>query len=141
MSPDQAVRRWLVFGILRVAGAARRLATSSETTYKLLFLPGFEAVRWRFGKWHAWLAAERARKQVPAYRTLLDEHGDPRVRARGLDPDLGVLPVTDKAELRRAVLDRGALPRRRDPTGGRRRRRVVRDERHAVELGARPRTS
>lgn len=96
MSPDQAVRRWLVFGILRVAGAARRLATSSETTYKLLFLPGFEAVRWRFGKWHAWLAAERARKQVPAYRTLLDEHGDPRVRARGLDPDIGILPVTDK---------------------------------------------
>ena len=85
-----------MFGILRVAGAARRLATSSETTYKLLFLPGFEAVRWRFGKWHAWLAAERARRHVPAYRTLLSEHGDPRVRARGLDPDLGVLPVTDK---------------------------------------------
>ena len=96
MSPDQAVRRWLVFGIVRVAGAVRRLATSSETTYKLLFLPGFEAVRWRFGKWHAWVAAERARKQVPAYRTLLDEHGDPRVRARGLDPDIGILPVTDK---------------------------------------------
>lgn len=96
MSSDQTVRRTVVFGILRLAGAARRLATSSETTYKLLFLPGFEAVRWRFGKWHAWLAAERARKSVPAYRTLLAEHGDPRVRARGLDPDLGALPVTDK---------------------------------------------
>ena len=97
MSSDQAVRRWVVFGILRVAGGVRRLATTSETTYKLLFLPGFEKVRWRFGKWHAWLAAERARKHVPAYRMLLSEHGDPRVRARGLDPDLAVLPVTDKA--------------------------------------------
>ena len=96
-SPDQFLRRALVFGILRVAGAGRRLLTSSETTYKLLFLPGFERARWRFGKWHAWLAAEQARRHVPAYRKLLAEHGDPRVRARRLDPDLTILPITDKA--------------------------------------------
>jgi phenylacetate-CoA ligase len=96
-SPDQALRRGLVFAILRVAGLGRRLLTSSETTYRLLFVPGFERARWRFGKWHAWLAVERARRQVPAYRRFLEEHGDPQVRARGLDPDLAVLPVTDKA--------------------------------------------
>jgi phenylacetate-CoA ligase len=96
-SPDQSLRRVLVFAILRIAGAGRWLLTSSETTYRLLFLPGFERARWRFGKWHAWLAVERARRQVPAYAKLLAEHGDPRVEARGLDPDFSVLPVTDKA--------------------------------------------
>lgn len=95
-SPDQALRRTLVFALLRVAGAFRRLLTSSEETYKLLFIPGFEAARWRFGKWHAWLAFERARREVPAYRAFLGESGDPRVVARGLDPDLARIPVTDK---------------------------------------------
>lgn len=95
-SPDQALRRQLVFALLRVAGACRRLLTSSEETYKLLFLPGFEGMRWRFGKWHAWMAFERARRTVPAYRDFLQSHGDPRVRARGVDPDLTAIPVTDK---------------------------------------------
>src|SRR5438094_4271841 len=95
-SPDQALRRRFVFAVLRVAGAFRRLLTSSEQTYKLLFLPGFEGVRWRFGKWHAWMAFERARRSVPAYRDFLAERGDPVVRARGLDPDLTSIPVTDK---------------------------------------------
>ena len=70
-SPDQALRRRFVFAVLRVAGAFRRLLTSSEQTYKLLFLPGFEGVRWRFGKWHAWMAFERARRVIHE----LGEHG------------------------------------------------------------------
>ena len=95
-SLDQALRRRLVFTLLRVAGAIRSLLTTSEQTYKLLFLPGFEGMRWRFGKWHAWLAFEQARKHVPAYRDFLAGHGDPRVRPRGLDPDLTAIPITDK---------------------------------------------
>jgi phenylacetate-CoA ligase len=90
------VRRRLVFGLLAVAGGFRRLLTRSENTYRLLFVPGFEGTRWRFGKWHAWLAFERARRNTPAYREFLAEHGDPRVRVRGLDPDLTSIPVTDK---------------------------------------------
>lgn len=95
-SLDQALRRRLVFALLAVAGVFRRLLTRSEETYRLLFLPGFEGMRWRFGKWRAWLAFERARKSVPAYREFLAANGHPRVRARGLDPDLAVVPVTTK---------------------------------------------
>ena len=94
MSVD--LRRRLVFGLLFVAGNVRRVLTRNEETYKLLFLPGFEGTRWRFGKWHAWLAVERARRSTPAYREFLAEHGDPRVGLRGLDPDLTTIPVTDK---------------------------------------------
>ena len=69
--PDLALRRRLVFALLAVAGAVRRLLTRSEETYKLLFLPGFEGVRWRFGKWRAWHAFHVARREVPAYRDFL----------------------------------------------------------------------
>lgn len=93
---ELALRRRLVFGSLVTAGAVRRLLVSSEATYRLLFVPGFERVRWRLGHWHAWLAYERARRDVPAYRAFLAEQGDPRPRVRGLTPDLSVVPVTDK---------------------------------------------
>jgi phenylacetate-CoA ligase len=114
-SPDQRLQRGLVFAVLRIAGAFRRLLTSSEETYKLLFLPGFEGTRWRFGKWHAWMAYERARRTVPAYRDFLRAHGDPRVHTRRLDPDLSAIPVTDKANYvsRYSIEERcqgGALP-------------------------------
>jgi phenylacetate-CoA ligase len=95
-SVDQALRRRLVFALLAVAGLLRRLLTRSEETYRLLFLRGLEGVRWRFGKWRAWLAFEKARKSVPAYRRFLAEHSDPPVRARWLDPDLTAIPITSK---------------------------------------------
>jgi phenylacetate-CoA ligase len=99
-----------------VAGGLRRVLVSSEATYKLLFLPGFERVRWRLGVWHAWLAYERARRQVPAYRAFLAERGDPRPRVRGLMPELSVVPVTDKdGYVRRYSVEErcrgGAIPR------------------------------
>src|ERR671925_156479 len=90
------LRRRLVFALLGLAGAFRRVLTRSENTYRLLFVPGFEGMRWRFGKWRAWMAFERARRSTPAYREFLAEHGDPRVRVRGLDPDLTTIPMTDK---------------------------------------------
>jgi phenylacetate-CoA ligase len=58
--------------------------------------PGLEPLIWRFGTWRLWLAVERARKRVPAYRRLLSEHGDPRVAVRRLVPDFSTLPITDK---------------------------------------------
>jgi phenylacetate-CoA ligase len=53
-------------------------------------------VLWRIGKWRAWLLFEEARRHVPAYRTVWREHGWPEVQLDGLDPDLSVIPVTDK---------------------------------------------
>ncbi|HEX6700967.1 MAG TPA: hypothetical protein VF101_09580 [Gaiellaceae bacterium] len=95
-SADQFLRRRVVFALLAAARLLRRVLTTSERTYRLLFLPGLEGVRWRFGKWRAWRVYERARRNVPAYREFLAEEGEPQVRARGLDPDLTAIPVTDK---------------------------------------------
>jgi phenylacetate-CoA ligase len=93
---DQWLRRRAVFSTVALAGAVRRGLTASDRTYRLLFLPGFEAARWRFGKWRAWRAYEHARRTTPAYRAFLHAAGDPRVRARRLDPDLTAIPITDK---------------------------------------------
>ncbi|HWD43639.1 MAG TPA: CoF synthetase, partial [Actinomycetota bacterium] len=58
--------------------------------------PGFEPLLWRIGTWRLWLAAEQARKHVPAYQQLLSEHGNPQVRIRRLVPDFSAFPITDK---------------------------------------------
>lgn len=68
------------------------LALRSRHTCALLVAPGLEGLRWRAGRLRAWRAAERARRQVPAYRR--------RLNARGLASGplrLGELPETDKA--------------------------------------------
>jgi len=61
-----------------------------------LLRPGLEPLLWRIGSWRLWLAVEQARKQVPAYRQLMSEHGDPRVPVHRLVPDFSGLPITDK---------------------------------------------
>jgi phenylacetate-CoA ligase len=95
-SPRQRLGRWAIFGALALLRIFRKLISRSDETYKLLFTPGFERFRWRVGRWRAWLALERARREVPAYRAFLAEHGNPRVRLRGLDPDFSAIPPTDK---------------------------------------------
>jgi phenylacetate-CoA ligase len=95
-SPSQTARRRAIFGALALLRIFRKLISRSDETYKLLFTPGFERFRWRVGRWRAWLALERARREVPAYRDFLAGHGNPRVRLDGLDPDFSVVPPTDK---------------------------------------------
>jgi phenylacetate-CoA ligase len=95
-SPSHAARRWAIFGALALLRIFRKAISRSDQTYKLLFTPGFETFRWRVGRWRAWLALERARQEVPAYRAFLAEHGDPRVRLQGLDPQFAPIPPTDK---------------------------------------------
>jgi phenylacetate-CoA ligase len=115
---DQWLRRQAAFSAVVVAGMLRRGLTASDRTYRLLFLPGFEAVRWRFGKWRAWRAYVHARRRVPAYRAFLAEHGDPRVRARGLDPDLTAIPATDKENyVRRYSIEERCTNGRIPPAG------------------------
>jgi phenylacetate-CoA ligase len=63
---------------------------SSEELYKLRFVPGFEALRWRMGEWKAWRAYEVARRRVPAYREFAG--GQPRAFAT----DFSALPEMDK---------------------------------------------
>lgn len=95
-SASVRARRALVFTALRLLRLPRLLAMRREETYKLLFLPGFEGFRWRVGRWRAWLALEKARRSVPAYRAFLAEHGEPQVGLRGFDPDFSAIPPTDK---------------------------------------------
>ena len=95
-SPSHAARRWAIFGTLALLRIFRKAVSRSDETYKLLFTPGFEGFRWRVGRWRAWLALERARREVPAYRRFLAERGGPGVRLSGLDPDFSGVPATDK---------------------------------------------
>ena len=95
-SLSQGIRRGMIFAALAVLRVFRKLVSRSDETYKLLFTPGFEGFRWRVGRWRAWLALERARRDVPAYRAFLAERDAPRVRLNGLDPEFSAVPPTDK---------------------------------------------
>jgi len=110
------LQRRLVFALLAVLRVGRLAALRRESTYRLLLAPGFERARWQLGRWRAWLAFERARKEVPAYRDFLRARGDPRPRARWFLPDFGQTPVTDKDSYvkRYAIEERcrgGRIPR------------------------------
>jgi phenylacetate-CoA ligase len=54
-----------------------------------------EATLTRLGEWRLATAYERARRTVPAYRTLARESGS-RLRWDGWKPDFSAVPVTDK---------------------------------------------
>jgi phenylacetate-CoA ligase len=111
-----SLQRTLVFAALRVLRMLRLAVSRSERTYRLLFLPGLEGARWRIGRWRAWLAFEKARKGVPAYRDFLRDRGDPRPTSRRFSPNLSVVPETDKESyVRRYSIEErcygGRLPR------------------------------
>lgn len=74
----------------------RALLSQSETTYKILFMPGYEESRFRIGNWRAWRAFERARKETPAYKKFLGAHENIRIGVKGLDVDLSSVPIMDK---------------------------------------------
>jgi phenylacetate-coenzyme A ligase PaaK-like adenylate-forming protein len=90
------LKKAAVFGFLLSARGVRRTLVSSPRAARLL-RPGFEGALWRIGKWRVWLLYEDACRTVPAYRTVWQEHGCPRIAVQGLDPDLSVVPITDKA--------------------------------------------
>jgi phenylacetate-CoA ligase len=75
------------FWILRILLSVRGVLSFSDTTYKILFLPGFEDLRWNIGKMKAWKVHVDARKSVPAYKRLLNK----RKPASFED-----IPITDK---------------------------------------------
>src|SRR5262245_43228709 len=88
--------RILGFAVVQIADATRAVLMLAERAHRVIFLPGFEAQRWRFGQWRAWRAFERARRNTPAYRDFLAAHPQARVTLRGIDPDFSLVPPTDK---------------------------------------------
>lgn len=83
-----AVPRLLALPLVALLEALINLLGRSHRTCVLLLAPGFERARWRVGRWRAWRALHRARRQVPAYQRLV----------AGISAtDLDAAPETDKA--------------------------------------------
>jgi phenylacetate-CoA ligase len=89
------MRKFILFSIVRLLRTFRDTASKTETSYKLVFTPGFENTRWQIGKWKAWYLFEQAQKTTPAYKAFINEH-PATVTLKGFDPDLTGIPVTDK---------------------------------------------
>jgi phenylacetate-CoA ligase len=89
------LKRTLIFAFLLSARRLRRWVVGSPRLADLAMRPGYEAILWRVGEWRAWLAFERAREQVPAYRAFVAEHRA-EVVVRGFAPDFSRVPETTK---------------------------------------------
>jgi phenylacetate-CoA ligase len=92
---ETLAKKAFVFSFLYSARGLRRGLVSHPRAGRLL-RPGFESLLWRVGKWRLWLLYEDAAESVPAYQVICREQGFPEVVVDGLDPDLSVIPVTDK---------------------------------------------
>ena len=90
------LKQFLIFSFLRVAKYFRMAMSESESSYNLLFTPGYEGVRWQIGKWKAWQVFESAKENVPAYKDFLHNHGDIKISMPGWDPNLSSIPPMEK---------------------------------------------
>jgi phenylacetate-CoA ligase len=92
------IKQKIVFIITRCLHYFRKFLRLSETSYKLLFTPGFEKVRWQVGKWKAWMIFLHARKNIPAYRDFLKIQNYSRkyIKTTSLNPKLETIPETSK---------------------------------------------
>ena len=91
------MRKFFIFTFLKLAKSFRDLLSTSNTSYLLLFKPGFENLRWKIGMWKAWRVYDLASKNTPAYQKFLKHHKFENVKISGLTPLLSEIPATDKA--------------------------------------------
>lgn len=89
------LQRPIIFFFLWLARGFRSAVMRNETAYKIVFIPGFEELRWRIGKWKAWLVFENAKKTTPAYMHFLRGQ-KATVKLNWWDPDFSQIPPTDK---------------------------------------------
>lgn len=90
------MRKLFVFTLLNSLRSIRNLISHSESTYKVLFIPGL-AFAWRqIGKWKAWQVYELAKRNTPGYRAFLKQNRHSKIKLTGLNPDLTSVPYTDK---------------------------------------------
>jgi phenylacetate-CoA ligase len=85
-----------IFALLYATRHVRRAIVGSPWLAARVLRPGHEDLLRRIGEWRAWLAFERARDRVPAYRAFLAEHGGGDVTVRRWRPDFTGVPVTTK---------------------------------------------
>lgn len=69
--------------------ALKRIVTSRSSSMRLLFIPGFEKLRWRIGKLLVYYNYYRAKRKVPAYRSFLK-------KSEGSARNFFSIPVMDK---------------------------------------------
>lgn len=90
------MRKFFIFTFLKFAKFFRDLISTSNTSYLLLFKPGFESLRWKIGLWKAWRVFDLASKNTPAYQKFLKTNGFTSLKISGLTPILSGIPETDK---------------------------------------------
>ncbi len=75
----------------------RFILTTNKNLAQLLFLPGFEKIRWRIGKIKVYLIYLKAKVKVPAYKQFIQNNQPKKMKFKGLVPNLKLIPETSKS--------------------------------------------
>ncbi len=89
-------RKFFIFTFLRFGKYFRNIISTSNTSYLLLFQPGFESLRWKIGEWKAWRVFDKASKNTPAYQKFLKQSKFKALKISGLTPCISEIPETSK---------------------------------------------
>jgi phenylacetate-CoA ligase len=91
------MRKILTILTVMAHASLRRVLMLSDTTALLLFVPGFENMRWNLGIRKAYVECLRAKRQAPAYKDFVLQHKLGKIPFNGLTPDMSAIPIMDKS--------------------------------------------
>src|ERR1041384_1170816 len=90
------MRHLIILLYARLLELYRKPLMLSDTTIKLLFLPGFNRLRTFNAHARAYAEFIKAKNKVPAYREFLKSNGFSKPSFSGLVPNMHDIPCTDK---------------------------------------------
>jgi len=90
------MRHTIILLYARLIGLCKVPLMLSDTTIKILFMPGFNGLRSFNAKARAYAEFVKAKRRVPAYNAFLKANGFSKPSFSGLIPNLNEIPFTDK---------------------------------------------
>ena len=90
------MKHLLILGYAKLLHLIRRILMSSNTTMKLIFVPGINKLRWFNGYVKAYEQYYHSNKKVPAYKIFYDEQKFNGPSIKKFKPIIDEIPFTDK---------------------------------------------
>lgn len=90
------MKKAVILSYVYIVNFFTRLSMLSNVAFKARYIPGFNKLRHYNGRLKAYAEFIKASEKVPGYKQFLTSTGFAGVPVKGLFPDIGSIPITDK---------------------------------------------